>query len=65
MNPWLALPLGDYKGHMRSPASVAILGIAGGNGLEHVDPSVTSRGVGLDLNPQYPDVTRLLQSSRR
>jgi hypothetical protein len=79
MNPWLALPLGDYEGHMRSPdvdqlgplsdlfsevlrrhrpASVAILGIAGGNGIEHVDPSVTSRVVGLDLNPQYLDVTR-------
>jgi hypothetical protein len=79
MNPWLALPLGDYEGHMRSPdvdqlgplsdlfsdilrrhrpASVAILGIAGGNGLADVDPSVTGRVVGLDLNPQYLDVTR-------
>jgi trans-aconitate methyltransferase len=40
------------------PASVAILGIAGGNGLEHVDPSLTSRVVGLDVNAQYLDATR-------
>lgn len=79
MNPWLALPLGDYEGHMRSPdvdqlvplsdlfaqvlgrhrpTSVAVLGVAGGNGLEHVDPSLTSRVVGLDVNAQYLDATR-------
>jgi len=58
MNPWLALPLEDYEGHMGldavnqlapladlfgealarlRPRSVAILGVAGGNGLQHVD----------------------------
>jgi Methyltransferase domain len=37
------------------PASVAILGIAGGNGLEHIDPQVTKRVVGVDLNPMYLD----------
>ena len=35
------------------PSSIAVLGIAGGNGLEHIDSSVTTRIVGLDLNPQY------------
>ena len=35
------------------PASVAVLGIAGGNGLEHVDPAVTTRVVGVDLNSSY------------
>jgi hypothetical protein len=79
MNPWLALPLGDYEGHMQSPEvnqlgpladvfaevlrrhrpdSVAVLGVAGGNGLEHVDPSVTRRIVGVDLNPHYLETTQ-------
>ena len=35
------------------PMSVAILGIAGGNGLDRVDPSITKRVVGLDLNPLF------------
>lgn len=35
------------------PESVAVLGIAGGNGLEHVDPVVTRRVVGVDINPSY------------
>jgi SAM-dependent methyltransferase len=78
-NPWLALPLEDYEGHMgspgvqqlgalsdlfrealtaRRPASVAILGIAGGNGLRHVDRGTTKRVVGIDLNPRYLDAVR-------
>ncbi len=40
------------------PASVAILGIAGGNGLQHIDPKITKRVVGLDLNPHYLDAVR-------
>ncbi|MDR3741389.1 MAG: class I SAM-dependent methyltransferase [Terracidiphilus sp.] len=44
--------------HQRKPASVAILGIAGGNGLEHIDPSSTRRVVGIDLNPAYVNATR-------
>jgi hypothetical protein len=36
-----------------SPSSIAVLGIAGGNGLEHIDSSITRRIVGLDLNPEY------------
>lgn len=38
--------------HCRPP-SIAILGIAGGNGLDHIDSTITARVVGLDLNPQY------------
>jgi trans-aconitate methyltransferase len=74
MNPWLALPLEDYEGHMGSaavnqlgpladlfgealarlrPRSVAVLGVAGGNGLQHVDRTLTARVVGIDLNPAY------------
>lgn len=40
------------------PESVAILGIAGGNGLEHIDAAVTRRVVGIDLNPAYLEVVR-------
>lgn len=79
MNPWVALPLDDYEGHMGSPGvdqlapladlfgealirlrprSVAVLGVAGGNGLEHVDGTLTTRVVGIDVNPGYLDATR-------
>jgi len=79
MNPWLALPLEDYEGHMGSeavnqlapladlfgealarlrPRSVAVLGVAGGNGLEHVDSTLTTRVVGLDVNPEYLAATK-------
>jgi hypothetical protein len=37
------------------PASIAVLGIAGGNGLDRVDGSITRRVVGLDVNPVYLD----------
>lgn len=40
------------------PESVAILGIAGGNGLERIDGNITSRIVGLDVNPLYLEVVR-------
>jgi hypothetical protein len=35
------------------PASAAILGIAGGNGLEAIDPATTTRVVGVDINARY------------
>ena len=38
---------------MRKPASVAMLGVAGGNGLERIDEKQTKRVVGIDLNPEY------------
>jgi len=37
------------------PESVAILGIAGGNGLDRIDPAITKRTVGFDVNPSYLD----------
>ena len=40
------------------PESVAVLGIAGGNGLEYIESAVTKRIVGVDINPQYLDRVR-------
>jgi hypothetical protein len=37
------------------PESVAVVGIAGGNGLEVIDTSVAKRIVGLDINQRYLD----------
>jgi len=79
MNPWLAVPLEDYEGHMSSdpvnqlgpladlfgealarlrPGSVAVLGVAAGNGLQHVDGTITTRVVGIDINPGYLAATQ-------
>jgi hypothetical protein len=38
---------------IRRPESVALLGIAGGNGLDRIDPAVTRRIIGFDINPDY------------
>src|SRR5262249_35714398 len=46
------------------PPSVAILGIAGGNGLEHLDPAVTTRIVGIDINREYLDEVQRRFGSR-
>jgi SAM-dependent methyltransferase len=35
------------------PRSLLVLGCATGNGFEHIDPAVTSRVVGVDINPAY------------
>jgi hypothetical protein len=40
------------------PASVAILGMAGGNGLDRIDPAMTKRVVGFDCNPVFLDAVR-------
>lgn len=40
------------------PESVAVLGIAGGNGLEHIDPVLTRRTAGVDIHPQYLEAVR-------
>ena len=40
------------------PESVAVLGIAGGNGLEQIDYAVTKRIVGVDINPRYLEEVR-------
>jgi SAM-dependent methyltransferase len=36
-----------------SPKSIAVVGCSGGNGFEHIDPSVTERVVGIDINSTY------------
>jgi hypothetical protein len=40
------------------PDSVAILGVAGGNGLDRIDPAVTRRIHGIDINPEYLNTAR-------
>ncbi len=40
------------------PERLLVLGVATGNGLEHVDPAITARTVGLDVNIQYLAVAR-------
>ncbi len=40
------------------PENVAVLGIAGGNGLEQIDSSITKRIVGVDVIQQYLDQVR-------
>jgi ubiquinone/menaquinone biosynthesis C-methylase UbiE len=40
------------------PSSVAALGCATGNGFEHIDPVITQRVIGVDINPHYLRVLR-------
>lgn len=35
------------------PESLAVVGCAGGNGFDRIDPRVTKRVVGIDINPDY------------
>jgi SAM-dependent methyltransferase len=35
------------------PRNLLVLGCSTGNGFEHIDPAVTCRVVGVDINPQY------------
>ena len=37
------------------PESVAVLGVAGGNGLEQIDCAATTRVIGVDINQHYLD----------
>jgi hypothetical protein len=37
------------------PESIAVLGVAGGNGLEQIECAVTTRIVGVDINRRYLD----------
>ena len=53
----LSAIFGKVYGALR-PARVVLPGVATGNGLEHVDPRVTRRVVGLDVNIQYVAVAR-------
>ena len=43
---------------LRKPASVAVLGIAGGNGLDRVDGAAVRRVVGMDVNPEFLEAVR-------
>jgi hypothetical protein len=43
---------------VRRPASVAVLGVAGGNGLERIESGLTRRVVGIDLHPDYLEAVR-------
>ena len=45
------------------PGSVAILGVAGGNGLDRIDPTVTQRICGIDVNPEYLSAARRRHST--
>ena len=40
------------------PEKALFLGIAGGNGLDQIDSTVTKKIVGLDINAKYLDETR-------
>jgi hypothetical protein len=40
------------------PKSAAVLGVAGGNGLEHLDAAAVGRIVAIDINMQYLEHTR-------
>ena len=40
------------------PPSVIILGIAGGNGVDQIDPNVTRRIAGIDVNHEYLQAVR-------
>jgi len=46
------------------PRAVLVLGCSLGNGFEHVAPDITSRVVGVDLNPDYVQRTTELFSDR-
>lgn len=50
--PVLSRLLGDALESIR-PRTVLVLGCSTGNGLEHVNPKVTSRVTVVDLNPAY------------
>ncbi len=40
------------------PDRLLLVGCATGNGLEHVDPTITKRSVGVDVNLQYLGIAR-------
>lgn len=45
--------LNQYK-----PGNLLLLGIAGGNGLEHINPRITHQVVGIDINEDYLQQTQ-------
>ncbi|MCL5746520.1 MAG: class I SAM-dependent methyltransferase [Acidobacteria bacterium] len=58
--------LSELFGHALAycrPESIAIVGVAGGNGLDRIDHAITKRIVGLDINPSYLDAVRQRHSA--
>lgn len=47
-----------------SPRSLAVVGCSSGNGFEHIDPRVTHRVVGIDINPAYLQILEERQAHR-
>jgi len=47
-----------FRGVLREykPETVAVLGCSTGNGFEHIDPTLTRRVIGVDINPDYLSV---------
>ena len=43
---------------LHRPRSIALIGCAGGNGFERIDPRLTLRVVGVDINPDYLEAAR-------
>ena len=48
LNRFFADTLAEFK-----PPAVLVCGCTTGNGLEHIDPDITKRVVGFDINPEY------------
>jgi ubiquinone/menaquinone biosynthesis C-methylase UbiE len=46
------------------PESLAVLGCATGNGFEHIRPDRTRRVVGIDINSEYLEVSRMRFADR-
>ena len=54
----------DLLIRQHSPRSVAIIGCAGGNGLEQIAPGVLDRVVAVDINPDYIAETGIRHARR-
>lgn len=47
-----------------APTSIAVIGCAGGNGFERINPDTVLRVVGVDVNPQYIEQSRVRHAQR-
>ena len=47
-----------------APPYLAFIGCAGANGLDRIHPAVTTRVVGVDINPAYLAATRSRHAER-
>lgn len=49
-----------FKGVIKKyrPSSIAVIGCTTGNGFEHIDPRMTKRVLGIDINQHYLDIAR-------